>query len=67
MPFRFGISDVLEVDYWLRDGKVRITISIIPSIERALPERTPVDYLKSIPWGIWNFSYPGGTSKRSSG
>ena len=38
MPSRFGRSDVLEVDYWLKDGKVKITIRIIPSIERAIPE-----------------------------
>ncbi|MEW6161820.1 MAG: hypothetical protein AB1606_00635 [Nitrospirota bacterium] len=42
MPFTFGVSDVLEVDYWLRDGKVKVTIRILPSIERGLPERTLV-------------------------
>jgi len=46
LPFVFGRSDVLEVDYWLRDGKVKVTIRIIPSIERALPERTIVSFLK---------------------
>jgi len=46
LPFVFGRSNVLEVDYWLRDGKVKVTIRIIPSIERALPERTIVSFLK---------------------
>lgn len=46
MPFVFGVSDVLEVDYWLRDGKVKVNIRILPSIERALPERTMVSFLK---------------------
>ena len=46
MFFVFGRSNVLEVDYWLRDGKVKVTIRIIPSIERALPERTIVSFLK---------------------
>jgi hypothetical protein len=46
IPFVFGRSNVLEVDYWLRDGKVKVTIRIIPSIERALPERTIVSFLK---------------------
>lgn len=45
MPFVFGISDVLEVYYSLRNGKVVAVIRIIPSIERALPERTSVSEL----------------------
>jgi hypothetical protein len=46
MPPVFGRSDVLEVDYWLKDEKVKVTIRIFPSIERALPERTIVSFLK---------------------
>jgi hypothetical protein len=46
MPFVFGRSDVLEVDYWLKDGKVKVTIKLHPSVERALPERTIVSFLK---------------------
>jgi hypothetical protein len=46
MPPVFGRSDVLEVDYWLRDSKVKVVIRILPSIERALPERTIVSFLK---------------------
>jgi hypothetical protein len=46
MPIVFGRSDVLEVDYWLREGKVRVKIKLLPSIERALPERTIVSFLK---------------------
>jgi hypothetical protein len=45
LPFVFGRSDVLEVDYSLKGDKVRVTIKIIPSIERALPERTIVSFL----------------------
>jgi hypothetical protein len=45
MPFVFGRSDVLEVDYSLKGDKVKVTIRIIPSIERALPEKTVVSFL----------------------
>lgn len=47
MPFVFGRSDVLEVYYSLKADKVKVNIRIIPSIERALPERTLVSFLKS--------------------
>ena len=46
MPFVFGRSDVLEVDYSLKGEKVKVTIKIIPSVEKALPERTLVSFLK---------------------
>ena len=46
LPFVFGRSNVLEVDYSLKDDKVKVTIRITPSIERALPERTIVSFLK---------------------
>lgn len=42
MPFTFGVSDVLEVDYWLKDNTVKVTIRIQPSVERALIDRTLV-------------------------
>jgi hypothetical protein len=45
LPFVFGRSDVLEVDYSLTGEKVKVIIKIIPSIERALPERTIVSFL----------------------
>jgi hypothetical protein len=45
MPFVFGRSDVLEVDYWLRGEKVKVNIRILPSIEKALPERTIVSQI----------------------
>ena len=45
MPFQFGVSDVLEVYYSLRNSKVRVIIRIMPSIEKALPERTLVTKL----------------------
>jgi hypothetical protein len=46
IPFVFGRSDVLEVDYSLKGDTVKVTIRITPSIERALPERTIVSFLK---------------------
>jgi hypothetical protein len=45
LPFVFGRSDVLQVDYSLKGEKVKVIIKIIPSIERALPERTIVSFL----------------------
>ncbi len=34
-PFIYGVSDVMEVNYWpKRDGKVKVTIKLIPSVER---------------------------------
>ena len=35
-PLTFGVADVLDVDYWLRDGKVIVTIGLIPSVEEDL-------------------------------
>jgi hypothetical protein len=42
MPFVFGISDILKINYSLKDGRVKVFIKIIPSVEKALPERTLV-------------------------
>ncbi|MBI5026737.1 MAG: hypothetical protein HZC12_08465 [Nitrospirae bacterium] len=36
MPLTFGVSDVLDVDYRIKDGKVIITIKLIPSVEKML-------------------------------
>ncbi len=34
-PISFGISDVLDVNYWLKEkGRVKVTIRLIPSIEK---------------------------------
>jgi hypothetical protein len=34
-PVAFGISDVLDVNYWPKEkGRVKVTIRLIPSIER---------------------------------
>ena len=34
-PIAFGISDVLDVNYWLKEkGRVKVTIRLIPSIEK---------------------------------
>lgn len=35
-PLTFGVSDVLDVDYRLKDGKVKVTVRLIPSVERML-------------------------------
>jgi len=34
-PFVYGVSDVLEVNYWLKENnKVKVTIRLTPSVER---------------------------------
>jgi hypothetical protein len=34
LPFTFGASDVLDVNYWLKEkGRVKVTIRLIPSID----------------------------------
>jgi hypothetical protein len=34
-PFTYGISDILDVNYWLKEkGRVKVTIRLIPSIEK---------------------------------
>ncbi|MDH5768649.1 MAG: hypothetical protein OEZ31_06800 [Nitrospirota bacterium] len=35
-PLTFGVSDVLDVDYWMRDSKVIVKIKLIPSVEKML-------------------------------
>lgn len=35
-PLRFGVSDILDIDYWIKDGKIKIIIRLIPSVERQL-------------------------------
>ncbi len=35
-PLTFGFTDVLDVDYRLKDGKVKVTVRLIPSVERML-------------------------------
>lgn len=35
-PFTFGVSDVLDVDYIIRDRKVVVRIKLKPQIERML-------------------------------
>jgi len=35
LPFLYGINDVMDVYYWLKEGnKVKVTIRLTPSIER---------------------------------
>jgi hypothetical protein len=35
LPFTFGVSDLLEVNYWLKEGnRVKVTIRLITSVER---------------------------------
>lgn len=34
-PFVFGVSNILDVNYWLKEsGKVKVTIRLMPSVER---------------------------------
>ncbi len=35
-PFTFGTEDVIDTFYWIRNGKVRVSIRIKPSIQRSL-------------------------------
>lgn len=35
-PFTFGMDDVLDTFYWIRDDKVNVSIKLKPSIERLL-------------------------------
>lgn len=37
LPLTFGVADVLDSDYSIKDNKVTITIRLIPSVERILP------------------------------
>jgi hypothetical protein len=35
LPFYFGVSDILDVYYWLKEnGRVKVTIKLIPSVEK---------------------------------
>ncbi|MEW6418184.1 MAG: hypothetical protein AB1480_08690 [Nitrospirota bacterium] len=35
LPFVYGVSDVLEVNYWLKEGnRVKVTIRLVTSVER---------------------------------
>ena len=38
LSFIYGTDDVLYVDYWLKDGKVVITVRLSPSIEMMLQD-----------------------------
>ena len=34
-PIVFGVSDILDVNYWSKeDGRIKVTIKLIPSVER---------------------------------
>jgi hypothetical protein len=35
-PLVFGLSDVIDVEYWQKDGKIKVTISIKKSVERQI-------------------------------
>ncbi|MFA5353914.1 MAG: hypothetical protein WC291_06780 [Thermodesulfovibrionales bacterium] len=35
-PFDVGVSDVLDVTYWLSNGKVVVRVRLIPSVERMI-------------------------------
>ncbi|MEW5746436.1 MAG: hypothetical protein AB1805_13475 [Nitrospirota bacterium] len=34
MPFTFGHTDILDIDYWTRGSTVNISVRLIPSVER---------------------------------
>jgi hypothetical protein len=36
LPFVFGIDDVLDTDYRIKDGKVVVKIRLLPSVEKML-------------------------------
>ncbi len=39
-PFIYGISDIMDINYWLKeDGKVKVTIKLLPSVERLQLQR----------------------------
>ncbi|MEW6571949.1 MAG: hypothetical protein AB1390_12410 [Nitrospirota bacterium] len=44
-PFAFGISDVMDIYYWLKEGgRVKVTIRLVPSVERPLLFRGNGDF-----------------------
>ena len=36
LPLDFGVSDVLDVAYWLKEGKVKVVIRPLPSVEKQI-------------------------------
>lgn len=38
LPYRYGVDDVLNVDYWLKENKVVITVSLRASMELLLKD-----------------------------
>lgn len=38
LPFTYGVDDVLDVDYWLKDNRVVITVRLLRSIEMRLQD-----------------------------
>jgi len=38
MPLTYGVNDVLDVNYWLKDGKIVVTVRLAPSIEMMLQD-----------------------------
>lgn len=39
-PFIYGVSDIMDINYWLKeDGKVKVTIKLLPSVERLQLQR----------------------------
>lgn len=38
LPLDFGVSDVLDVTYWLREGKVKVVIKLLHSVEKQLSD-----------------------------
>ncbi|KAF0143311.1 MAG: hypothetical protein FD156_2730 [Nitrospirae bacterium] len=38
LPLDFGVSDALDVTYWLREGKVKVVIKLLHSVEKQLSD-----------------------------
>lgn len=38
-PHAFGDFDLIDVDYWLKDGRIKVTVRVKPHVERQLHDR----------------------------
>jgi len=43
-PITYGVEDVLDIDYRLKDDRVVITIRLVPSVERLLQHGSGADW-----------------------
>jgi len=35
-PYQYGLMDVLDIDYWLRDSNITVYIKLDPDTEKSL-------------------------------